>query len=69
MFTDNTVLHVSHDSKKKIKNDLNQDMQTLLSSFHENQLALNLKKGKTEMLFRTTKCLKTAGEIDVLYNN
>ena len=36
MFTDNTVLHVSHDSKKKIKNDLNQDMQTLLSSFHEN---------------------------------
>ena len=45
-------------------------MQNLLSYFRENELVINLKKGKTEtMLFGTTKCLTTAGEIDVLYNN
>ena len=52
------------------ENDLNQNMQNLLSYFRKNELVINLKKGKTEtMLFGTTKRLKTAGEIDVLYNN
>ena len=45
-------------------------MQNLLSYFRKNELVISLKKGKTEtMLFGTTKRLKTAGEIDVLYNN
>ena len=70
MYADDTVLYVSHESKEKIENDLNQDMQNLLSYFRKNELVINLKKGKTEtMLFGTTKRLKTAGEIDVLYNN
>ena len=70
MYSDDTVLYVSHKSKEKIGNDLNQDMQNLLSYFRKNELVINLKKGKTEtMLFGTTKRLKTAGEIDVLYNN
>ena len=70
MYADETVLYVSHESKEKIENDLNQDMQNLLSWFRENELVINFKKGKTEtMLFGTTKRLKTAGEIEVWYNN
>ena len=53
-----------------IENDLNQNMQNLLSYFPKNELVINLKKGKTEtMLFGATKRLKTVGEIDVLCNN
>ena len=45
-------------------------MQNLLSYFRKNELVINLKKGKNEtILFGTTKRLKTAGVIDVLYNN
>ena len=70
MYTDEKVLHVSHESKKKIENNLNQDMQNQLSYFPKNEPFINFKKGKTEtMLFGTTKRLKAAGEIGVLYNN
>ena len=70
MYADDTLLYVSHESKEKIENDLNQDMQNLLSYFRKNELVINFKKGKTyTILFGTTKRLKTAGEIDVLYNN
>ena len=70
MYAEDKVLYVSHESKEKIENDLNQDMQNLLSYFRENELVINLKKGKTEtMLFGMTKRLKAAGEIEVLYNN
>ena len=47
MYPDNTVLYVSHESKEKIDNDLNQDMQNLLSYFCKNELVINLKKRKT----------------------
>ena len=70
MYVEDKALYVSHESKEKNKNDLNQDMQNLLSYFRENELIINLKKGKTEtMLFGMTKRLKAAGEIDVLHNN
>ena len=70
MYSDDTVLYVSHKSKEKIGNDLNQDMKNLLFYFRKNELVTNLNMGKTEtMLFGTTKRLKTAVEINVLYNN
>ena len=70
MYADDTALYVSHENKEKIENDLNQDMQNLISYFRQNELVINLKKEKTEtMLFGTAERLKTAGEIDVLYNN
>ena len=63
------MLHVSHESKEKTENNLNQDTQNLLSYFRKNYLLINLKKGKTEIIrFGTTNCLKTAGEINALYN-
>ena len=35
MYADETVLYVSPESKEKVENDLNQDMQNLLSDFHK----------------------------------
>ena len=56
MYADDTVLYVSQENKEKIENDLNQDMQNLISYFRQNELVTNLKKEKTEtMLFGTTK--------------
>ena len=70
IYADDTVLYFFYESEEKIENDLNQDMQNLLSYFRKNDLVINLKKRKTEkMLFGTTKRLKTAGKIDVLYSN
>ena len=70
LYADDTVLYVSHKSEEKIENNLNQDVQNLFSYFRENELVINLKKVKTEtMLFGATKCLETAGEIYVSYNN
>ena len=70
LYADDTVLYVSHKSEEKIENNLNQDVQNLLSYFRENELVINLKKVKTEtMLFGATKCLETAWEIDVSYKS
>ena len=70
LYADDTVLYVSHKSEEKIQNNLNQDVQNLLSYFRENELVINLKKVKTEtMLFGATKCLETAWEIDVSYKS
>ena len=69
MYADDKESSVSHESKDKIENDLNQDIQNLLSYFRKNELVINLKKRKTEtMLFGRTKRLKAAGENNVLYN-
>ena len=44
MYVDDTVLHVSHESKEKIENDVNQDMQNLLSYIRKNKLAIIVKR-------------------------
>ena len=51
MYADNTVLYVSHETKDKIENNLNQDMQNLLYYFRKNELVINLKKGTTEQCY------------------
>ena len=68
MYADDKVLYVCHESKEKIENDLNQDKQMMSLMVNQDELVINLKKGKTETpLLGTTKRLKTAGKIDVLY--
>ena len=70
VYADDTVLYVFQESKEKIENDLNQDMQKLLSYFRKNELVINLKQERLKQcFFRKNKRLKIAGEIDVLYNN
>ena len=51
IYADDAVLFVSHESKEKIENDLNQDIQNLLSYVRKNGLVINLKKGKIETIY------------------
>ena len=41
MYADDTVLYVSQESKKEVENDLNQDMQNLLSHIKSCTISLN----------------------------
>ncbi|XP_057308170.1 uncharacterized protein LOC130646052 [Hydractinia symbiolongicarpus] len=56
---DDTVIYVAHKDVTRIEQLLNQDLERLSLYFRENELIINLKKGKTEvMLFGTAKRLK-----------
>ena len=58
MYADDTVLYADGKDLKSIENALSSDMSLLASWFTENELLLNLKKGKTEaMVFGTGKKL------------
>ena len=60
MYADDTVLYADGKDLKSIENALSSDMSLLASWFTENELLLNLKKGKTEaMVFGTGKKLST----------
>ena len=57
-YADDTILYVSHSSIYTIESTLNKELLCLYCYFRENELVLNLKKGKTEtMLFGTSKRL------------
>ena len=58
MYADDTVLYYSHKDMKEIERVLSQDLCKVPKWLQENELVLNLKKGKTEvMLFGTKKRL------------
>ena len=64
MYADDTVLYADGSSLKSIENALSSDMSLLASWFTENELILNLKKGKTEaMVFGTSKKLATTSAV------
>ena len=46
MYANDTVLYYSHKDMKKIKKVLSQDLCTVSKWLQENELVLNLKKGK-----------------------
>ena len=71
MYTDDTVVYVAEKDVKNIEMKLNEDLERISKYFCMNELIINLKKGKTEvMLFGTSKRLKTHGkEIEVTYDN
>ena len=55
MHADDTVLYHSHKNMKEIKKVLSQDLCTVSKWLQENELVLNLKKGKTEVMLCATK--------------
>ena len=58
MYADDTVLYYSHKYMKEIEKVLSQDLCTVSKWLQENELVLNLKNRKTEvMLFGTKKRL------------
>ena len=71
MYANDTVLYYSHKDMKKIKKVLSQDLCTVSKWLQENELVLNLKKGKTEvMLFDTKKRLnQQEREIEINYQS
>ena len=57
-YADDTVIFVAHEDVKTIEKILNDELRKLQGYFRNNELVLNLKKGKTEtVLFGTAKRL------------
>ena len=71
MYADDTILFYSHKDMKEIEKVLSQDLFTASKWLQENELVLNLTKGKTEvMLFGTKKCLnQQEREIEINYQS
>ena len=71
MYADDTILYYSHKDMKEIEKVLSQDLFTVSKWLQENELVLNLKKVKTEvMLFGTKKCLnQQEHEIEINYQS
>ena len=62
-YANDTVIFVSGSSLDEVEGKLNNDLQNLKAWFDENELLVNLKKGKTEsMIFGTAKRLGKAEE-------
>ena len=68
-FADDTVLYFSYTDFHVIENSLNDDMEHVFEFLTENELILNAKKGKTEvMLFGTSKRLsKLTVNLNICY--
>ena len=68
-FADDTVIYVVHNEIKTLEKRLNEDLVSISKFFEQNDLIINLKKGKTEcMIFGTAKKVKLA-EINLKYNH
>ena len=58
-FADDTVIYFSSNNFHVIENVLNKELENVTNYFHDNDLVINLKKGKTEsMLIGTNHKLK-----------
>ena len=70
-YADNTVLYASGKTARDITEQLNSDLSKLEAWFHENELIINLNKGKTEtLLFGTTKKVANgSSDFNVRINN
>lgn len=56
MYTDDTVMDVSHKDQETVKDLLDKDLESIAVCFESNKFIINLKKGKTEsILFGTGK--------------
>jgi len=70
-YADDTVILVADKNVQKIEDALNNDMKSIGQYCSDNELLLNLKKGKTEaMLFGTAQRLKRHGRnLIIIYKN
>ena len=70
MYADDTVIYYVHSDINAIEKVLNEEMSYLLRYLYQNELILNLKKGKTEaMAFGTAKRLSMTSKcISIRYN-
>ena len=50
LYADDTVIFTSHKSAKTIEDYLNSDLEKIATWFNQNNLVINLKKGKTEFM-------------------
>ena len=63
MYADDTVIYYSHKDIEVIEKKLQDDLTSITSWLQQNQLIINMKKGKTEsMLFGTGKRLSTLND-------
>ena len=70
MYADDTVISYAHCDINVIENVLNEEMSYLSRYFYQNELILNLKKGKTEaVVFGTAKRLSMTSKCtSIKYN-
>ena len=70
MYPDDTVIYCASDDVNVVENVLNSEMKAVGSYCSDNELFLNLKKGKTEsMLFGTARRLSKNGrKLKIYYN-
>ena len=70
LYADDAVLFTSSKNSSDIEEDLNLDSLHINRWFIDNNLIVNLKKGKTEfILFGTAQKLKKLNKIEILFNN
>ena len=68
MYADNTVIYYHHNDIKSIEKILPNDFNHISNWMEDNELILNLKKGKTEvMIFGTKSRLSNVDEINIMY--
>ena len=69
-YADDTVIYFGHQDFIVIEKNLSDDLDNLSSWFNENELMLNMKRGKTELLLFGTpqRLAKTPRDLNVNYN-
>ena len=68
MFADDTVIYTSEKTSEKVNTNLNAEINNVRRFLTDNELIVNLKKGKTEaMLFSTAKKLNETNTLELFY--
>ena len=64
------MIYVSDKSLREIERKINEDLKSISQFFIDNDLVVNLKKGKTEcVVFGTAKRLSTVDQLRLFFQN
>ena len=70
IFADDTVIYFADKDLAVVENTLNKDLKSVFKYFTENDLVINLGKGKTEsMVFGTSKRLVNGRDLNLTFDN